>query len=273
MLSELETWLSGLLARSLPADTAVSAGPLAAATLGTGVNVCAGALAVLPAAPQPQEGARGREPAFRLDTVRLVGDGQATHFAVAGEELAEVRLAADADAPVGRLARLGDQCWHENGQLGFLRAPQGPVTAVLRDGPATGYRQVLPASLALTLTFQGPRPAEVDGWCATALAAVLWAFAKADYVELADVAALGFGLRLLHPRAELREVARDATGPDTARLARTRLALALDGELEFNLALGTAEAPQTIRRILGTLDAGRARAERFGMPKGSADGE
>ena len=271
MLSELESWLSGLLARSLPAGTAVSAGPVGAAALGTGVNVNAGALAVWPAGPQPQEGARSREPAYQLTTVRLAGDSKTTRFPLAGDELAEVRLGADADAPVGRLARLGDQCWHENGQLSFLRPPAGPVAALLRGAQATGYRQAVPASLVLTLSFQGPRPADVDGWCATALAAVLWAFAEADYLQLAEVAALGFGWRLLHPRAELRDLARDAVGPDSARLARTRLSLEVAGELELQLALGAAEAPATIRRILGTLDTGTT--DRFGVPTAPASSE
>lgn len=265
MLSELETWLAAVLGRSLPANTALSAGPVGAAGTAAGVNVCAGGLALLPVAPVEAEQARAREPSFASSTVRFDGDGQATRFALAGDELAEVRLAAEAGAPVGRLAKLGDQCWHENGQLSFLRAPQGPVAAVLRGAPAAGYRQAVPASLALAFTFQGPKSAEVDGWCAAALAAVLWAFAECDYVELAEVAALGFGLRLLHPRAELQSITRDAAGPDNARLARTRMTLGLTGELEFNLALGTADAPQLIRRILGTLEAGQGQQDEFGV--------
>ncbi|WP_298232522.1 hypothetical protein [uncultured Azohydromonas sp.] len=268
MLSELESWLAAVLGRGLPANTAVSAGPVAAAATAAGVNVCAGGLALLPVAAVEEAQARSREPAFAQSTVRFNGDGQTTRFALAGDELAEVRLAAEAGAPVGRLARLGDQCWHENGQLSFLRAPQAPVAAVLRGVPAAGYRQAVPASLALGFTFQGPRPAEVDGWCAAALAAVLWAFAESDYVELAEVAALGFSLRLLHPRAELQTITRDAAGPDDARQARTRMTLGLSGELEFNLALGTAEAPQLIRRILGTLQARRESKEEFGVPDG-----
>lgn len=268
MLSELETWLAAVLGRSLPASTAVSAGPVGAAGTAAGVNICAGGLALRPVAAVEEEQARAREPSFASSTVRFDGDGQATRFALAGDELAEVRLATEAGAPVGRVAKLGDQCWHESGQLSFLRAPRGPVAAVLRGAPAAGYRQAVPASLALGFTFQGPKPAEVDGWCATALAAVLWAFAESDYVELAEVAALGFSLRLLHPRAELQGIARDAAGPDDARLARTRMTLGLSGELEFNLALGTPEAPQLIRRILGTLDAGQGKTEAFGVPDG-----
>ena len=272
MLSEIETWLAAVLGRSLPAGTAVSAGPLAAAAPAAGINVCAAGLAVLPAATDAQVEARPREPAFALSTVRLQGDGQRDRFPVAGDELIEVRLAADAAAPAGRLARLGEQCWHEGGQLSFVRPPQGAVAAVLRVAPALGYRQAVRASLALTLTCQGPQPAEVDGWCATALAATLWAFADADFVDLADVAALGFSLRLLQPQASLQDVARDATGPDNARLARTRLRLALAGELETRLALGTPQAPQLIRRILGTLDAGGARQDGFGVPQGPDSG-
>jgi hypothetical protein len=72
----------------------------------------------------------------------------------------------------------------------------------------------------------------------------------ADFVVLADVTTLGFSLRLMQPRARLLDLARDATGPDGARLAGTRLRLALAGELEGSLALGAPQTPQLIRRIL-----------------------
>ena len=286
MLNSLENWLANAARLALPADVTLAIGPIVAPTGLPLLNVAASRLR--PIGSQHDDNREPRQPAIRSRRFPLSSAGSVAEFLLPREIAAGDILEVE-HAP-GRLARPGDDyeirrtarskpddsagraplaCENPGASQGagcaaewdetivFYRPPPAGCALVVRDGQASGYRQVSACRVMIQLTAWAATAEMADALLAPLFASAFAAFAEVDRIELVRDERAGLVLRLLDPQADLAALERtvaDGVSSSAPPPTRSSARLVVRGELETTVLLAEHPASATIECIDYTLN-------------------
>lgn len=157
----------------------------------------------------------------------------------------------EVEAPVGHLAKPGDDYYLDGSIIRFFRAPTGPgqVLARVRTAAAAGYARRDAATLTLDVNAYSRDPTTVDPLLEDALQVVLVQLRRAPYFALQSVVGLDTFVRFTDFRPHVLHVERTLVGYENVILCSARLELV--GELDLLVATGAAAPVDLIAEIEG----------------------
>ncbi|MCH9683513.1 MAG: hypothetical protein K0V04_18895 [Deltaproteobacteria bacterium] len=250
MLRELELLLVPVVASAVPNAVLVDRGPFEAGPPWPNnrrvIRINARRLEVHETPPPKTADA----PAFVVATATWPIDGVTDAFTLPAVPEGEV---VEVEAPIGFLARRGDDYYVDGDTIRFYRVPTGAgnVLARLRVAEASGYARRSACTVTLDVTAYSREVDTADPLMEEAMQLVLVELQRVPYL-VADDGGLGTFVRLSRTRAYLRTIERTLTDyQDVVSCAAT---IELTGELDFIMPTGAPEPVGIIEQVDGELE-------------------
>lgn len=249
MLRALEQYLQPLVDAVFPPAVEVLRGPFQVAAAWPParrvVNVHALRLDVLEVPPLREVDG----PAFTFQTATWPINGVVSSFALP-PALTTGQL-VEVEAPVGRLAKPGDDYYVEGTTIRFFVAPAGPgqARARVRTAAAAGYARRSPAKITLDLNVYTRDLTTAEPLLEDTLHVTLVQLHHAPYFAHQDAAGLGVSVRFSDFRAHVLYLERQHTGIETVVACVARLELV--GELDVMIPAGVPAPAGIIEQLHG----------------------
>lgn len=248
MLRALELYLLPLVDAALPAATDVVPGPYLVTPAWPParrvLNVHALRLDVHDV-PPPRTVTNA---AFDFQSTSWPINGVIDSFTLPPALIGEV---VEVEAPVGHLAKLGDDYYLDGTTVRFFRAPVGPgeARARVRVAAASGYIRRSPATITLDLYAYTNDPTTADPLLEGALQVVLVQLDRAPYFAAQSIAGYGTSVRFSDFRAHVLHIERKLANVETVVSCAARLELV--GELDLLVPTGAPAPIDVIEQIDG----------------------